>query len=207
MAKRHYSKSEYIPLNKEKYSGKFPIISRRSWERDFMRHCDMLPRVIRWSREPFSIPYRDPITGNATVYVPDFFVVMMEGDKIVQKLIEIKPMQEQLAEHAQSKQDAVIQMKNRAKWGAAIEWCRRHGVEWLVLNESDIYSGHDNRKPTATPIQQYAPGISRPAKKRQPKKAKNPVTEQKKRIRQALKKRTMKIAKARTARSRKAKKA
>lgn len=131
-----------------------------------MHHCDVVPTVLQWSSEPFQIPYRDPITGKQKVYVPDFFITKLEKGHPVQELIEIKPIHEQLQEHARNSRDAMLQARNTAKWGAAIEWCARHGASFVVHNETDLYSGHEGKLIPKNPALQYAPGISRTQKQK-----------------------------------------
>ena len=91
------------------------------------------------------------------------------GTKAV-KLIEIKPLHEASANHARSREDAAIRMKNEAKWGAASQWAQRRGVDFLVLTEAELYKNHANRKGRAHPIkavanqQPKAPNPSKPTK-------------------------------------------
>ncbi len=159
------AKREYHPQNPEKYVGTYPIISRSSWEYDFCVQCDLNPNVVQWASEPEKIPYRDPLTGNQKVYIPDFLITQVTKSKTtVTKLIEIKPMHEQLSEHARNSTDAAIQARNRAKWGAAISWCGRRGIEFVVLNESNLYVGHENKKGRVNPIHQYAPAQTKDLK-------------------------------------------
>ena len=39
-----------------------------------MRFCDEHPGVTQWASEAIKIPYRNPLTGKNTIYVPDFFI-------------------------------------------------------------------------------------------------------------------------------------
>ena len=70
-----YKQGKYNPVNKEKYSGKHTPEYRSSWEFAFMRFCDNNPSVTQWASESIQIPYRHPLTGKNTIYVPDFFIV------------------------------------------------------------------------------------------------------------------------------------
>lgn len=161
MTKR-YRKENYTPQNPEKYDGEYPIVSRSSWETEFMKYCDMHPDVAKWSSEPVQIPYRDPLTGNQKVYVPDFLVTFItKSRETTTKLIEIKPMHEQLSEHARNSSDAAVQARNRAKWGAAIAWAGRRGIEFVVMNESNMFAGHENRRARANPVREYAPATTK----------------------------------------------
>jgi hypothetical protein len=108
---------------------------------------------MEWASEPQKIPYKNPLNGKQTVYVPDFLVTYMKagGGKSV-KLIEIKPMHEAMEAHARNSQDVVLRKKNEAKWGAATQWAMRRGIDFLVLTESELFSNHANRKGRRHPI-------------------------------------------------------
>ena len=50
----NYAKDEFIPKNPEKYSGKYPIIYRSSWEMTLMNVFDNHPNVLTWQSESLS---------------------------------------------------------------------------------------------------------------------------------------------------------
>ena len=58
----------------EKYIGNKTPTYRSSWEFAFMNFCDSHPAVEKWASEAIKIPYRNPLTGKHTIYVPDFFI-------------------------------------------------------------------------------------------------------------------------------------
>lgn len=150
---RSTNKGAFNPQYPQKYTGDYPIIYRSSWELEFMRYCDVHPGVMEWASEPIKIPYKNPLKGSQTVYVPDFLVTYMSsGGKKSTKLIEIKPLHEASAPHARSSVDVAIRAKNEAKWGAATQWAARRGIDFLVLTEAELYSNHANRKGRAHPI-------------------------------------------------------
>ncbi len=153
------TKSIFKPQNPEKYTGAYPIISRSSWEREFMIYCDQHPDVVQWASEPVKIPYKDPTRErHQSLYVPDFLITVIGKDRqLRKKLIEIKPMAEALTEHAKTAKDAVVKMKNDAKWAAASAWCMRRGIEFQVLHEGDMFHGHANRAPRKNPIRPVIP--------------------------------------------------
>ena len=125
-----------------------------------MIYCDMHPDVIEWASEPHSIPYNDPTRGkkSQSLYVPDFLVTFItKGGERKSKLIEIKPMAEALTEHARTNKDAVVKMKNDAKWAAAQAWAMRRGIEFQVLTEGEMFHGHANRTPRKNPIRATIP--------------------------------------------------
>lgn len=159
MAKRKFRTYEFQPLNPEKYTGgTVPVILKSSWELEFAQHCDLLPSVISWGYEMVEIPYRDPITGRQKIYIPDFFVKIAQKDGYTQDhVFEIKPMHEQLQEHARNQADSALVARNAAKWGAATAWADRHSAVFSVLNEKDIYGWHDARKPVTNQVKAFAP--------------------------------------------------
>jgi len=145
-----YRLYQFNPINPDKFRGEtLPIIMRSSWEIEFAKTCDLLPTVVSWNYEAVQIPYRDPITGKQKIYIPDFFVERAEAGGFTRHFVyEIKPMHEQKDEFARNSADSMLVARNHAKWGAAIQWCDRHSAEFVILNESDLFSGHENRQHT-----------------------------------------------------------
>ncbi len=133
----------FIPVNPAKYIGTKTITYRSSWEYSVMTFLDVHPSVIAWSSESVSIPYRNPLTGKQTVYVPDFLVVYEDkGGKRRAEMIEVKPSKEvpgMLAEKKASKRDRLAQILNAAKWKAAISFCAKRNIKFRVLTEKDLY--------------------------------------------------------------------
>jgi hypothetical protein len=141
-----YAQGKYQIKNTEKYVGRKTPTYRSSWEFSFCTFCDNNPAVIQWASEPFMIPYRNPLTGKNTIYVPDFMMVYM--DKNEQKhaeVIEVKPMKETNFESAKSVRDKAAVALNMAKWAAARAFCRAHGMVFRIVTEHDIYQGTKRR--------------------------------------------------------------
>lgn len=137
---RHTLKGEFVPKNPGKYKGTIPIIYRSSWELTAMRKFDAHPDVIAWASESIKIPYRNPLTGKGSIYVPDFLVVFEDKNgKRRQELVEVKPRSQTILSEAKSKYDKMSLAINVAKWKAAASWCRRHGLVFRVINENNIY--------------------------------------------------------------------
>jgi hypothetical protein len=136
-----FSKGIYKVKNPEKYVGNKTPIYRSSWELTFMNFCDNNPSIQQWSSEPIKIPYKDPLTGKQTVYVPDFLIVYV--DKFMKKhaeLVEIKPAKQTLREKVgKNPYDQAQYVKNMAKWAAASNWCKQQGIKFRIINESDIF--------------------------------------------------------------------
>ena len=92
-----FSQGVYKVKNPEKYMGHGAPRYRSSWEFTFMTFCDNNPSIQQWSSESVKIPYRDPLTGKHTVYVPDFLISYV--DKKMKKhveIVEIKPANQTL---------------------------------------------------------------------------------------------------------------
>jgi TnsA endonuclease N terminal len=136
-----FSQGIYQVKNTEKYVGTRLPTYRSGWEFTFMMFCDHNPSIQQWSSESVKIPYRDPLTGKNTIYVPDFLISYV--DKKLKKhveLIEIKPSNQMLAEKVgKNPYNQAQYVKNMAKWAAATNWCKTQGIKFRVINETDIY--------------------------------------------------------------------
>ncbi len=143
-----FSKDIYKVKNLEKYVGSRSPVYRSSWEMTFMMFCDNNPSIQEWSSEPVKIPYRDPLTGKHTVYVPDFLIVYMDKHlKRHAELIEIKPANQMLKEKVgKNPYNQAQYVKNMAKWEAATEWARQRGIKFRVINEHDIYHSASKKR-------------------------------------------------------------
>jgi hypothetical protein len=106
-----------------------------------MNFCDNNKSVQKWASEAIQIPYRDPLTGRQTVYVPDFFIQYIDkNSKMIVELIEIKPSSQQIIERVgKNKYNQAQFIKNQAKWTAANLWCKQQGIKFRILNENDLF--------------------------------------------------------------------
>jgi len=92
MAKPKFSQGVYEVRNANKYVGKGKPRYRSSWELSFMNFLDNNEHIMQWASESISIPYRHPLTGKQTIYVPDFLVIYRDKNgKQRAELVEIKP--------------------------------------------------------------------------------------------------------------------
>lgn len=125
----------------QKYVGTRSPTYRSSWEFTFMKFCDEHPSVEKWASESIKIPYRNPLTGKYTVYVPDFFVAYSDrGGKKRVELIEVKPANQAIKEKTgRSRVNQAHWVINQAKWEAARSWCKQKGIFFRVITETDIY--------------------------------------------------------------------
>ena len=126
----------------EKYVGTHTPMYRSSWEWSFMNFCDNNKAIQKWASEAVQIPYRDPLTGRQTVYVPDFFIQYVDkNNRVLTELVEIKPASQTILERVgKNKYNQAQYVKNQAKWTAANAWCKQQGIKFRILNENDIFS-------------------------------------------------------------------
>jgi hypothetical protein len=138
-----FSQGVYNVKNPDKYVGLVEPRFRSSWELTFMNFCDTNESVKKWSSEPVKIPYKDPLTGKQTVYIPDFLITYVDKAKReLVEMIEIKPASQTLKEKVGNNPYNQAQfIKNQAKWAAAAAWCQQQGIKFRIMNETDIYGG------------------------------------------------------------------
>lgn len=143
---RKFSQGVYRPRNPDKYIGKGQIIYRSSWENHFCIFCDTNENILEWASEAIRIPYRHPITGKQTTYVPDFLIRYRNAsNQVITELIEIKPAgQSALKEGMNQNQRAVVAV-NSAKWEMARKWCSRQGIKFRVVTENDMFAKKGKR--------------------------------------------------------------
>ena len=143
----NYRQGAYTVKNKEKYVGKGTPRYRSGWELTFMMFLDSNDNILQWASESISIPYRNPLTGKQSMYIPDFFVTYRNRDNTTRaELIEIKPKKQSLIESKANDRDRAIVAVNYAKWDAATKWARRQGITFRVINEDMIYHSGNKKK-------------------------------------------------------------
>jgi hypothetical protein len=143
-----FAQGRFEMKNPTKYVGKKTPLARSSWEFVFMRMLDEHPGVEKWASESIQIPYRCPLTGKYTIYVPDFFVVYNDkkGGKHAE-VVEVKPESQTVLEKVgKSRYNQEQYVKNMAKWEAANAWCKQQGLKFRVVNEGDIFHQGAKRK-------------------------------------------------------------
>jgi hypothetical protein len=135
-----FAQGIYKVLNPQKYVGNREPRYRSSWEWHFMKFCDDNDHVLQWASESVSIPYRHPLTGKQTIYVPDFLITYQGSNgRTIGELIEIKPRKQSVIEEKQNPRDRAIVAVNYAKWDAATKWARRQGLSFRVITEDQIF--------------------------------------------------------------------
>ena len=139
-----WAQGNYVIINREKYAGNGTPRYRSGWELSFMKFCDTNDHVLQWASESIAIPYRHPITGKVTQYIPDFLITYRNRDNTVRaELIEIKPKSQSVIESKMNSKDRAIVAINYAKWDAATKWARKNGLSFRVITENDMF--HNGR--------------------------------------------------------------
>jgi len=144
----NYAQGIFTPKNPQKYVGNHKPRYRSGWELTFMMFCDNNENIISWASEAISIPYKNPLTGKQTIYVPDFFVLYEDKFKKQRaEIIEIKPKKQSLIENkVTSIKDKAAVAVNHAKWQAAMAYCKKAGLTFRVITEDDIfYKGRSSK--------------------------------------------------------------
>lgn len=135
-----FAQGKFIPKNPAKYVGKRNPMFRSSWELVFCNFCDNHPSVISWASEAIAIPYMCPFRKRVTQYVPDFFITYLDrdGNQHVE-IVEIKPYKETGQKKTRSQRDALVSLRNLAKWAAAQAYCEKQGFKFRVLTENELF--------------------------------------------------------------------
>lgn len=143
---RRYAQGKFHMKNPGKYLGKSTPTYRSGWEFHFMKFCDENPSITEWASEAIKIPYRNPLSGKYTIYVPDFFISYVDVNNVKHvELIEVKPSNQALKEKlGRSKQNQAHWIINQAKWEAARAWCKQKGIAFRIVTEQDLY--HQGRR-------------------------------------------------------------
>lgn len=135
----------YTCKNPDKYVGDLSkIVYRSSWEFKFLRWCDNTPAVKKFSSEPFSIPYLDPVDKRVHNYFIDYWMELEKEDGTLQRwIVEVKPARhvampdppknqtaKSLANHISQVKRV---MKNIAKFQAARNYAKQQKMKFAVL--------------------------------------------------------------------------
>ena len=137
----HFAQGKFTLKNPKKYMGNKTPTYRSGWEFTFMKFCDEHPSVSQWASESIRIPYRNPLTGKQTIYVPDFFIVYADKNgKQRVELVEVKPRSHALKEKlGKSKHNQAHYIINQAKWEAAVRYCKDRNWKFQVLTEEQLF--------------------------------------------------------------------
>lgn len=135
---------KFIPQNRQKYVGKYPIIARSSWELDAFRWLDLNKNIINWGSESAVVNYYDPTRPEIIHrYFIDlsFLVKNMQGET-VKYFVEIKPHKQTIAPIKTPRKatktfmnESINYVRNMCKWKAAIEFAEHKGAKFAVWTE------------------------------------------------------------------------
>jgi hypothetical protein len=140
-----YAQGKFQMQNPSKYVGNKTPTYRSSWEYVFMQFCDNNPSILNWASEAVHINYRNPLTGKNTIYVPDFLITYSDANGAQHaEVVEVKPRKETTLEGAKNIRDQAAAILNMAKWEAARQWCKAHGLTFRVVTEDMIF--HQGKK-------------------------------------------------------------
>ena len=135
---------KFIPQNPNKYKGDVKnIVFRSSYEKKFMRFCDLNPDITEWGSEEFYIPYFNPIKKKTTKYYPDFFI-KIRGKTFI---IEVKPKRyvkrPETPKRKTKKYFAEVEqfLVNQEKWKAANAFCEKNNLTFKIITETDLGIG------------------------------------------------------------------
>ena len=140
-----FKQGQFFPKNPRKYIGDVrKIIYRSGWELKFMNWCDKNPNVLHWCSEELIIPYLSPLDGEFHRYFVDFVIEVRTRTGEKRKYaVEIKPSKETEPPKTKNKkrllQETATYAVNQAKWSAAREFCKRKGLDFIVLTEHELF--------------------------------------------------------------------
>jgi hypothetical protein len=135
-----FAQGAYVVKNKAKYVGKGTPRYRSGWELAFMRFLDNNDNILQWASESISIPYRNPITGKQSIYIPDFLITYRNrNNQMVAEVIEIKPKKQSVVESKMKANERATVAVNYAKWDSATKWCKKQGLLFRVITEDDMF--------------------------------------------------------------------
>lgn len=142
---KRFKQGSYNPIHPEKYVGNKPPVYRSSYELRFFTFLDKNPNVIKWGSESIAIPYISPADGRLHHYYPDNIVQIKENDKVINYIIEIKPLKQTNPpkDSGKRKPDKLLFEKiqfaiNMAKWDAAKQWCDANQFKFQIITEQEL---------------------------------------------------------------------
>ncbi len=135
-----FQQGRYTLTNPDKYVGKRVPHYRSGWELAVFRMCDNHPAIIGWGSETHRVPYKNPLTGKQSMYIPDLLLIYKDKKgKNHAEIVEIKPASQTLGEARTQAQKAAA-IVNQAKWQAANAWAKSYGMGFRVITEHQIFN-------------------------------------------------------------------
>ena len=121
------------------------VKAKSSLELNFFRYCDSNPSIVKFSVEPFAIPYIKPTDMKIHRYYIDGYVEFNSGNKF---LVEVKSSTEtkkprkpsKLTKKSEHNYRKAIQtyLINQAKWEAATKYCEINNFTFIILTEEHL---------------------------------------------------------------------
>lgn len=137
---RKWANGVYQLINPGKYVGLAQPRFRSGWEHAFFRFCDTNDAVLQWASESIRIPYRNPVTGKMSSYIPDIFMTYRTKDNLVKaEIVEIKPRGQSMIQENMNSRDRAVVAVNHAKWHSATLWAKKNGVSFRVVTEDHLF--------------------------------------------------------------------
>jgi hypothetical protein len=145
---KRFKQGIYIPTNKEKYKGRDYPRYLSSWELKLFRFCDYSSDVLQWGSESVVIPYLNPIDERIHNYIVDAFIKLKTDKGVKNFLVEVKPFKQTIKPCERKTKtnkvpksliyEQLTYIKNKAKWDAAKEWCKKRNMEFTILTEHQL---------------------------------------------------------------------
>lgn len=139
----------YYPIqNKEKYIGNRDVVRyMSSWELEIHRFLDLSPSILQWGSEEIAIEYYDPVRRRVRKYYPDYWVKYKDKKgNIITEVWEVKPSNQITFPSKRGKrkiqqlQEAATYVTNRAKWKAALKYCKQRGWKFRIITEKQLFT-------------------------------------------------------------------
>lgn len=141
----------YKPIHPDKYIGDpTNIIFRSSWEYRFCKYCDDNETIVKWSSEPISVKYVNPLDNQEHNYYIDFYARVKKDEKEEEYLIEVKPEASLARPLMESGSQTIKRLKNynyemrtwitnRAKFQAAKKYAESMGQKFVIVTENFLF--------------------------------------------------------------------
>jgi len=119
---------------------------KSSLELKAFQFCDINPKILSWTLEPFAIKYVKPTDNKVHRYYPDLLITFKNKQTF---LIEIKsssevsppnkPKKQTLKSERNYKKALTTYAINTAKWNSAKNFCKEKGIKFIFLTELQLH--------------------------------------------------------------------
>ena len=121
------------------------LVYKSGLELKSLRYCDYNKHVVKFSLEPFPIPYRSPKDSKIHRYYVDLYMEFSTGDRFI---VEIKSKGETVPPKKPKKKTskAIMNYKkaqltyavNEAKWKEAEKFASERKMRFIILTEEHL---------------------------------------------------------------------